>query len=241
MKNLGVLYGLGMGPGDPDLVTVKTARLLASMRTVYCAASDKNSYSLALDVARPHLQAGATVRRLPFPMSRDGSALQQAWKKNAHTVLDTLLTGEDTAFLTLGDPITYSTFGYLMQAVTELEPRLSVEIVPGVSAIHAAPSLAREILVKGEETLAVVSGALGGERLRAACRTAHTVVVLKAYRNLDHIIETLEEMHLLPRAFLVSGYGMPDQTLHRDLASLKGKKVPYFSLIVVRREEEDVL
>ena len=118
----GTLYGIGVGPGDPELITLKAIKVLHRVPHIFAACSTKNSYSLALSIVRCHLN-GAGIEHLPFPMSKDPQVLASAWEQNARRVLEVLATGSDAAFVTLGDPLTYSTFGYLLKTLKGLAPR----------------------------------------------------------------------------------------------------------------------
>jgi precorrin-2/cobalt-factor-2 C20-methyltransferase len=230
---LGKFWGVGVGPGDPELLTLKAVRVLHEADSIYAASSEGKDKSVALTIATPHLNGGR-VERLGFPMTRDEEVKQRAWRENAERVLTDLRRGETVCFLTLGDPLTYSTFGYLMQAVREMEPEVEVRVAPGVSAVQAAAAASGEILVEGEETLTVVSGAEGGKRLEEALDTADCVAVLKVYKNFEDIRETLRRRGLLDRAVMVSRCGMGGDSVVRDVAGYQGTP-EYFSLILVRQ------
>ena len=105
-KKQGILYGLGVGPGDPELVTLKAARILNVVDVVFAAASTKNTHSLAVSIAKPHIRDLATVRMLKFPMTRDKDELSAAWESHARTIIDEVEQGKNVAFLTLGDLMT---------------------------------------------------------------------------------------------------------------------------------------
>lgn len=234
--SMGTLYGVGVGPGDPELLTLKAVRVLGRAQRIYAASSSKNTYSVSLDIVGPHLRQGATADILAFPMTRDEDALRVAWRANAVRVLDDLRAGLDVACLTLGDPMTYSTFGYLMRTVLDMEPSARVEVVPGVTSYHAASAVAGNILVESCENLAVVSGVDEGEGLRRAAAWADSVVVLKAYKRFGHIRAVLEELGLTKRALLVSNCGRSGQEVVRDLSQVTDTP-PYFSLLLVRVRE----
>ena len=102
-KKTGTLYGIGVGPGDPDLITIKAAKILNQVDIVFAAASTKNSHSLAVNIAREHIPDSATVIRLQFPMTRDKTETRKAWKAHAQTIIEELEKGQNVAFLTLGD------------------------------------------------------------------------------------------------------------------------------------------
>ena len=118
----GTLYGIGVGPGDPELITLKALKVLQAVPHIFASCSTKNTYSLALSIVRCHLN-GAGIEHLPFPMTKDPQVLASAWEQNARRVLEVLATGSDAAFVTLGDPLTYSTFGYLLKTLKRLAPR----------------------------------------------------------------------------------------------------------------------
>ena len=119
----GTLYGVGVGPGDPDLITVKAVHVLRSVHKIFAACSTKNDYSLSQNIVTKHI--GETdIEKMPFPMTRDRNALNEAWEKNAKRVLEVLRAGLDAAFITLGDPLTFSTFSYLLRTIRRLDPRI---------------------------------------------------------------------------------------------------------------------
>lgn len=230
-----VLYGIGVGPGDPELLTIKAARILNETDVIYAAASSDNDYSIAYDIIRPYIHK-KNVQRLSFPMTKDKDALEQAWRANASQVLKTLQT-TNAAFVTLGDPLTYSTFGYLMQTMNTLVSNVHfrVEIIPGITSYNAAACRSGLSLVSGEECLFVTSGALGGAKLREIAHIADTIVMLKAYRYFNHIYDTLEELNLLDHAMLISRCGMEGEQVVTGLRHLRDEKLPYLSLLLIKR------
>lgn len=234
-RPLGTFYGIGVGPGDPDLLTLKALKVLARKPHIFAATSSKNTYSLAEEVVRSHVN-GTQVEHLPFPMTKDPRILEEAWEKNARRVLEILRTGRDAAFITLGDPLTYSTFGYLLKTVKQLEPEVRVITIPGVTSYQAAAALTETPLTEGEETLMVVSGAQGAAKLREVLDRTDNLVLLKTYRHLDEILAALEEKGLLDRAFCVSRCGLEGETVVQNLRELKGKPVPYLSMIIVKKK-----
>lgn len=228
----GTLFAIGVGPGDPELLTLKAARLLGSVRVVFTAASPKNDQSHALAIAQAHLRPDALVERLEFPMTRDEVVLQNAWRTAARRVLAELAAGRDAAFLTLGDPMTYSTFGYLSRILREMSPETRIEAVPGVTSYQAAAAAALTPLVEGEESLMIVSGIAGQKRLSQVLGLADNAVVLKAYRNLPAIRKAVEELGLGERAVTVSRLGMDGEARYQGLAQIP-ETLPYFSLMLL--------
>ncbi len=234
MTSMGILYGIGVGPGDPDLVTVKALKILGRASRVFAACSTRNDYSLAKNIVNRHLQ-GVEIERMPFPMTTDREELRAAWEANAKLILTVLRDGHDAAFVTLGDPLTYSTFSYLLRTLNAMAPEVKIVTVPGITSFHAAAAVSNTPLVEGEESFHLISGAKGGEKLRSIIETSETVVMVKAYRFFDDICQSIEDLGLMDRAVCVSRCGLDGETVVLDLRSLKGKKMPYLSLIIIKK------
>ncbi|HEU6437482.1 MAG TPA: precorrin-2 C(20)-methyltransferase [Nitratidesulfovibrio sp.] len=217
----GTLFGIGVGPGEPDLLTLRAAHALSRVRVVFAASSTRNDYSVALDIARPHLPADVRIETLGFPMTRDKAALTAAWEANARAVADTLRKGEDAAFLTLGDPLIYSTFGYLLRTLRRVAPDLpddAVQVVPGVTSYQAAAARTRTILCEADETLLLVPGVNGTDKLATDVAGADNAVILKAYRKFPEIRRVLHEQGAAEQAVFVSRLGLPGEIIAPALA-----------------------
>lgn len=229
-----VLYAVGVGPGDPDLITLKAVKALNSAAVVFAAASTKNDYSLALSIAAPHMRPDTPVEHLGFPMTKDAAVLEAAWQANAQAVLQALDQGRDCAFITLGDPMTYSTFLYLWRTMRAMKPDVRVEIVPGVSSVQASAAAAGIGLVESGENLAILSGVDDTGRLRKALEACDSAVILKAYRSYPRLLELLRSMELAEKSVLVSRCGLDGQSIQHGLTECDGHP-PYFSLILVKK------
>jgi precorrin-2/cobalt-factor-2 C20-methyltransferase len=232
------LYGIGVGPGDADLLTLRAVSALRAADAVVAAASPRNERSLALDIAAPYLPPKARTLRLDFPMTRAAASLDAAWEANAKTVAAILREGQNVAFLTLGDPLIYSTFGYLMQTLERLDPDLPVEAIPGVTSFQAAAAATRTVLCQGEENLLIISGINSAERLGQALDAADSAVILKAYKNMGSIRKALADRNLHSRAILVSLLGLDGESIVRGLEAAP-QTPPYLSLLLVpsRRDQ----
>jgi precorrin-2/cobalt-factor-2 C20-methyltransferase len=231
----GTLYGIGVGPGDPELITLKACRVLGRVHTVFAAASTKNHHSLAMNIARPHIPETTPVVLLHFPMTRDRAETRRAWESNARRIVSELEAGRDAAFLTLGDSLTYSTFGYLMTQVKAAAPGVDVQTVPGITSYQAAASRLNTTLVEGEGTLMVMSGAMGGDRLRSLTKKPETVVFLKVYRNLEDICSALAESGEYPYCVAVKNCGQPSEEIVVELDELCRQKPNYWTLIIAKK------
>ena len=234
-KSKGTLYGIGVGPGDPDLITLKAVKILKQVDVVFAAASTNNLHSLALSIAQPHIPEATPVELLHFPMTRDRSATRRAWEENARRIVNVLESGRDAGFLTLGDSLTYSTFGYLMKHVQATAAHIDVQTVPGITSYQAAASRLNTPLVEGEGSLMIVSGATGGDRLRSLSQKPETVVFLKAYRNLKDICAAIEESGQYPHCAAVKNCSQPNEEVVVDIEALCRQKPDYWTLIIARK------
>lgn len=234
----GTLYGIGVGPGAPDLLTLRAVRVLGQVDVILAAASPRNDYSCALETVRPHLAPRVRLLRLEFPMTRDVSALRTAWDKAARQTLEVLESGENAAFLTIGDPLIYSTFGYLWRTLRTLASEVRVEIIPGITSFQAAAARSGMILCEGTESLRIIPGINSQEELTKELVGADTAVILKAYRNFPAICEALRQSRRDAEVCLASQVEQPEEKLLQDLESLEDTP-PYMSLIISRKPIAD--
>lgn len=238
---LGTLFGIGVGPGDPELLTIKAARILREVSHVFAASSSKNDYSLAFSIVREHLREGTTVEQLAFPMTFKSEQLEDAWQANCEKVSEILEQGKDVAFLTLGDPLIYSTFAYLMRKVRKRLPQVSITVIPAITSFQAAAAYAGEPLVEGEEALTIVSGAKGANRLQDTADGAENVVIMKTYKHFQQILESIRDQGLEDRFCFVSRCGLDGQIVERDFEKLAAMEQPpnYLSLMIVKKKGMD--
>ncbi len=233
----GTLYGIGVGPGDPDLLTLKAVNVLKAVDIVFTAASTKNDYSLAVNIAREHIPAATEIRALAFPMTKDRAETRRAWEANAKTIAATTAAGRQAAFLTLGDPLTFSTFGYILKYIRRLYPELPVVTVPGITSYQASAAALNMPLVEGEQSLLVISGAYGGDRLAQQIQQPDTVVFMKAYRNVPGICTALENTGMLANSAGVVRCSQPEQEIVGDVKTLESRAPNYWTLIIARKTD----
>jgi precorrin-2/cobalt-factor-2 C20-methyltransferase len=231
----GTLYGIGVGPGDPDLIPLKSVNILKRVAVIFAASSTKNVHSHAVNIAAPHIPDTSEVRLLPFPMTKSQTEKEECWRAHATTIIEELEKGRDVAFLTLGDSMTYATYGYILKYVLALAPEAPVVTVPGITAYQAAAARVNRPLVEGEESLLILSGVEGGHRLRKLSETVDNVVFMKAYRNAGDISDALEEKHMLEQSVAVANCCMADEEVIADVKTLKHRKPGYWTLIFAKK------
>ncbi|MCP4746212.1 MAG: precorrin-2 C(20)-methyltransferase [Desulfobacteraceae bacterium] len=235
MMTTGTLFGIGVGPGDPELIPVKSVRVLAEVDKVFTAASTRNDYSLAVDIVRSYIPEKTPVETLAFPMSNDQNVKEEAWKKHAVTIADYLEKGMNAAFLTLGDPLTYSTYGYILRFLNACAQDIKIRTIPGITSYQAAAAATNRPLVEGDESLLVLSGVQGGNRLKTTDPKPDNVVFMKAYRNIHGICEALDDAGLIEGSIGISHCSRAEEKVHTDVCSLAEAEPNYWTLIIANR------
>ena len=232
---LGRLFGVGVGPGDPELLTLKALRVLQAVPVICVPQSDTQPDSYALNIVRefldPHKQE---TLRLTFPIDDpDGAA--GVWLDAAHTIAQRLQHGQDVAFITEGDPMLYSTFSYVLYNIQSSYPTISVEIVPGVSSVMAAAASGGVPLATQGQRLAVLPAVYGIDDLSEAIANYDTIVLMKVNRTLLQAIANLESLGLAGRAIYVRRATTAKEQVVRDLRQLSAEDMDYFSLLIIKR------
>lgn len=232
----GKLWGIGLGPGDSELMTVKSARVISTADVVayHCA---RHGNSIARSVAKPYLRDGQTEERLMYPVTTETTdhpggyqgALDDFYAESAERLAVHLRAGRDVVLLAEGDPLFYSSYMHMHK---RLSPHFDAEIVPGVTSVSAASAATGVPLVEGDETLTVVPGTAATEELLFRFRSADAVVVMKLGRTFERVREALREAGRLDEAFYVE---RASTTVERVLpaAEVNPAEVPYFSILVV--------
>jgi len=232
----GTLYGIGVGPGDPELLTLKAVKVLREVSHVFAASSSKNDYSLAESIVAGHLPPGMSVDRLAFPMTYNPESLENAWHSNCEKIVEILLQGKNVAFLTLGDPLTFSTFIYIKRKIEKRLPDVEIKVVPGITAFQAAAACAGLPLAEGEETFVVMSAAKGENRLKSAVEFSGNVVLMKTYKHFRQILSQIREEGLEDHCCLVSRCGLEGEIVERDFEKLSEIEQPhYLSLMIIKK------
>ncbi len=233
----GKFYGIGVGPGDPELLTLKAARILAEVDWIFLPATAPGGYGFAGKIVESlHLDA-AKFRPVKMCMSRERTADLDAYERAADDILAELRRGKSAAWITEGDPLFYSTFLHVWSALRQRDPRFEVEIVPGITSIQAAAAYAGVPIAKLEERIAVVPAAYGLQHLPELLEEFAVVFLLKVHGVFDQLLDKLALLSLPLQTYYVEKVGTPDQRFVSDLTTLRGRQLPYFSLVILRRDQ----
>ncbi len=239
----GRLYVVGVGPGDPELLTLKGARILASVGCICVPKGKEEGTSLALSIAEKAVNLeGKEIVETYFPMTKTmgalpGDELDVQWAGTVDAILERVDGGIDTAFITIGDPGIYSTFFYVYEKLLAARPELHIEIIPGISSINASAALAGLSLGLGDDKIAILPANYIAD-LDAVLERFSTVVLMKVHKVFDKVMAKLADHGLLQQAVYVARAGLDDERICTDLGALKKEDLDYFSLIIVRKQKE---
>jgi precorrin-2 C(20)-methyltransferase len=230
----GTLHLVGVGPGDPELLTLKAARVLGEAAVIAYPVSNEDT-TVALDIARPHLNPAAIFEEIRIPMTvplpRGEMVPKQAIYDEASARLAAHLeAGRDVAYLCEGDPLFYGTAIYLLSHFRDAPQR--VEVIPGISSLTAAAAANPFPLVAKAENLTILTGLLPDDVLRDELGQGGSFAILKLGRHYDRVRAALDEAGLSEHAWYVERASAPGQRIARVKDLPPGEK-PYFSLILI--------
>ena len=234
----GKLYGIGVGPGDPELMTIKAAEILKTVGHVFAPISRSNGASIAHDIAKIYIPEQTPISFLLFPMLKDKEQLGGQWMENYRAIEQVVRQGVDCAFITLGDPSTYSTFAVMQRYFTQYAPDILIEAIPGITSFSFAAAQAEVPLVEGNEILSIVSGNDSEERVAEIIDASDTVVFLKTYRNRDRLLKIIHDKGLTRSCIYVQKCGMAGEDILHDVEKRAGNP-EYLSLIVLKKTAND--
>lgn len=226
------LIGVGVGPGDPELVTVKGVNALRAADVVVVPVMDTGERGRA-EATVLHYVGQEKVVRVVFALNErtDRGRREAAWDAAGERVARLLGEHGTVAFATIGDPNVYSTFTYLAQTIAELVPRTVVETVPGITAMQDLAARSGAVLTEGTEPLTLVPVTAGAQALKDALAGPGTVVAYKFGRQAQEVAEALRETGRLDDAVWGSALGLPEESV-RPAAELDGAPLPYLSTLI---------
>lgn len=245
-NRLGRFFGIGVGPGDPELITLKALKLLKEIRVIAVPSAKpvskdngNSSRGMAREIVESLLDSAALSEKefleLYLPMTRDEEELKAAREAAASSLAEELSHGKDVAFVTLGDPMLFSTFSPLFSLIEKDLPGIEILVVPGISSVNASSALLKGPLASSNERVAVLPAPGNMAEVEKALEDFDTVVLLKINSVIDELLELLESKGLTKNAAIVKKVTWPDEEVITDLTKIGNKKVGYFSIMVVRK------
>ncbi len=249
-KRPGTLYGIGVGPGDPELITIKSLKRLQAASVIAFPAGLKGKPGVAERIIEPWLTDKQTRLPLVFPYVLDSRELSAAWQQAAETVWLYLQKG-DVVFACEGDVSFYGTFTYLAQHLQRLHSDVKVEAIAGVSSPMAAAAALGIPLTCQAEKIAILPALYSFEgtdttnnqtknQLEDTLQWAEVVVLMKVGSVYDQVWQILKRHHLLERSYVVVNATRPDQQIFTGLQNHPNLQLPYFSLLIVQSTERKI-
>ena len=230
----GILYGVSVGTGDPELITVKGLRILQTSDIIAFPAGINNRPGIAQNIIERWLQPQQQILPLKFPYTQDGEILQAAWSEAADKVWHYLVQGVNIAFACLGDVSFYSTFTYLAQALERSHPEAKIETVPGVCSPMAIASALKIPLTVNHQRLAILPALHTIKELEIALDWAEMVVLLKVSSVYQQVWQILEQRNLLNSSYIVEKATFAEQKIYDNLTNYPQLKLSYFSIMLIR-------
>ncbi|MXX20879.1 MAG: precorrin-2 C(20)-methyltransferase [Cenarchaeum sp. SB0665_bin_23] len=234
------LTAIGVGPGDPELLTVKAVRAIQSADVIMCPASAEDRPSIALAVIQGLLHDGQTIKKLIFPMTKDSHTLQSSWKENAAKMAATVRSGQNVVYITVGDPYLYSTWIYMHRELITRYKDVDITVIPGIVSMFTFASKVGVSIAEGSEKVSIIPSCYDLHSVSEIAKNSDTLVFLKDGRYFDNVITVLRESGFPPDSIFAIGQdlGTPDEIIRCltlgevDKGALTTK---YFSILVVKR------
>jgi precorrin-2/cobalt-factor-2 C20-methyltransferase len=233
----GKFYGVGVGPGDPELMTLKAKRVLEEVDIICTPKSGKTKESIALAIVEEILDVSSKVKELIFPMTHDQDKLDNFWDEAAEEIKAELERGKDVAFITIGDPLLYSTYIYVLKRLEERS--IDIETIPGINSFSACTAAMNRPLAEKNETVAIIPAAYDYDNLEEVLSDFDNSVLMKVASNFDEVVGKLDKLGIKKSSFYVSKCGSEDEFLTTDLDSLVGEDLDYLSMIITKQSPEE--
>ena len=236
MAQLGTFWGVGVGPGDPELITLKAHRILTQSPVVCIPKQGFSADGYSYNIVKGFLDASKQeLVELIFPMTKDIEKLRPYWDENLSAIMKRIEAGKDCAFITEGDPLLYSTFTNIYQLLSRRHPEVPVRVVPGVTSISGVSAQAMVPLAHGNERIAIIPATYGDPRLRQVLEEFDSIVLMKVNSVFDQALDLLEELGLVDCAIYIKKATAGEEEVVRDIRTLRGKKLEYLSMLLVKK------
>jgi precorrin-2/cobalt-factor-2 C20-methyltransferase len=236
------LIGIGVGPGDVDLLTVKAVRAIQNADIIMCPASNESRPSIAFTVVSPIIDQSKNqeIIKLIFPMTKDKDVLEATWKKNAKIMAKTVLTGKNVVYLTVGDPFLYSTWIYMHKDLKENYPKMDVSVIPGIVSMFTFASKVGVSIAEGAEKVAIIPSCYDLSSVKEIAKHSESMIFLKDGRYFDQVIEVLKESGFPNDSIFAIGQdlGTENEIIRKmTLGEVNDSSLTtkYFSILVVKR------
>ena len=236
------LVGIGVGPGDVELLTVKAVKAIHNADIIMCPASKEDRPSIALSVIESIIDKSKNqeIIKLIFPMTKDRDILEASWKKNAKIMAETVLKGKNVVYLTVGDPYLYSTWIYMHRDLKEKYPDMNISVVPGIVSIFSFASKVGVSVAEGAEKVAIIPSCYDLSSVKEIAKHSESMIFLKDGRYFDQVIKVLKESGFPDNSLFAIGQDLGTEneiirTMTLGEVNDSTLTTKYFSILVVKR------
>jgi len=234
MAKKGKLIGIGVGPGDTELVTLKAAKVLKSVPVVFSPKSSKEKESIALSIVKPILEERKDYKRLMivepiFPMIENKKELEKIWTSASELISQYLNTGRDVAFITLGDPSIFSTYSYVQKKLID---KYEIETIPGITSFTACAAAKNKALVEQNDILTIVPKI--DDRLNEILDYSDSIVLMKASRNTSRLESTIEDKKRPKEIYSVQNCTRENEKIIEGFSNEK----PYLTTTIIQFSDD---
>lgn len=228
-------YGIGVGPGDSSLLTLKAVDTIKKLDILYAPEGMKGKDSIALGIVKEFLQPHTKIKTRYFPMSFASKEKEVEWEAVAKEIEEDVKKGEEVGFVTLGDPMIYSTYVYVLKRLRE---KIEIQTIPGISSFSCIAASQNFPLVMDKEPLVIAPCTMPEEELKNLLYRHTNLVLMKVYKNFPQIVKQIKEANLLEYAILVCDGSKGTEQVFTNLEE-EGieDKISYFSTILINKNK----
>lgn len=236
------LIAVGCGPGDPELLTIKAVKAIQNADIIMCPTSKERKPSIALSIISSIIDKtkNQKIVNLLFPMTKDKEILETTWRKNSKILAESVLSGKNVVYITVGDPYLYSTWIYLHKEITKKYPEIKIIVIPGIVSMFTFTSKVGLSLAEGAEKVSVIPSCYDLSQVKEIAKNSDTIVFLKDGRYFDQVVELLKESGFSDDSIFAIGQDLDTENeivkkltlgeVTKDTLTSK-----YFSILVVKR------
>ncbi len=228
----GKFSGVGVGPGDSELLTVKAVNAIKNADVIIAPKTEKKEGSVALTIAEPYI-SDAEIIYQTFPMVKHFEESKEIFEQNTNQILNFLRAGKNVAFLTLGDPMFFSTYIYIYKLLKN--SGADIETIPGIPAFLAIASHIGRAAAYGNDIITIIPATAQKEKIVDALKVSDSAVLMKVYKNFSDVVDMLDAENMIDEAVLISRYGLDDEKIFYEIRAHKDDKLNYLSTILTRR------
>lgn len=225
----GILYGVGVGTGNPELITLKALNILKEVDIIAVPKTKNEADSTALNIVKEYI-SNKQILELIFPMTLDTNKLNEHWEKSTNIITNLLDQNKNIAFITLGDPTIYSTYMYLNNKITNLGYK--TVIIPGITSFCSAAAVLNTSLAENNENIAIVSDI---DNLELTLQQFDTIILMKFKNNFNIIKNLLIKKNLYSKTIIVEKCTMENQKIHTNIKDINSDDLSYFSIMIIKK------